>query len=38
MSVLRQILQTGELTADSPALAWAALADFEKDAADFAGC
>ena len=30
ISVLRQILQTGELTVDNPTLIWAALSDFKK--------
>lgn len=38
VSVLRQILQTSELTVDRPALAWAALSDYEKGPADFADC
>ena len=38
VSVLRQILQTAELTVDNPALVWAALSDFENGSADFADC
>lgn len=38
VSVLRQILQTAELVVDDPALAWAALSDFETGPADFADC
>ena len=38
VSVLRQILQTAELAVEKPALAWAALIEFEQGAADFADC
>ncbi len=38
VSVVRQILQTAELTVEEPALAWAALTEFEQDAADFGDC
>ncbi len=38
VSVVRQILQTAELTVEAPALAWAALGDFENSRADFADC
>jgi predicted nucleic-acid-binding protein len=36
--VIEQILLTAELTVDEPALAWAALRDYEKSAADYADC
>ena len=36
--MVRQILQTAELTVEDPALAWAALFDYEKGQADFADC
>ena len=36
VSVLRQILQTAELTVDDRAIVWAALSDFENGSADFA--
>ena len=38
VAVLRQILQTAELTVADPATAWAALSDFESGSADFADC
>lgn len=38
VTVLRQILQTAELTVEDPAVAWAALSDFETGGADFADC
>lgn len=38
VAVLRQILQTAELTVEDPALVWSALADFENSHADFADC
>jgi predicted nucleic-acid-binding protein len=36
VSVLRQILQAAELAVEDPAVAWSALADFERTNADFA--
>ena len=36
--VLRQILRTVEFIGEEPAVAWAALAEFESGAADFADC
>lgn len=36
--VLRQILRTVEFIVEEPAIAWAALAEFESGAADFADC
>lgn len=36
--MLRQILQTAELTGDNPALVWAALSDFDNGSADFTDC
>ncbi len=38
VSVLRQVLQTVELSVEDPTLAWAALSDFESGDADFADC
>lgn len=37
-TVLRQILRTVEFVVEQPAVAWAALAEFESGAADFADC
>ena len=36
--VLRQILRTVEFAVEEPAVAWAALKDYETGAADFADC
>ena len=36
--VLRQILRTVEFTVEEPAVAWAALTEFEAGGADFADC